>query len=51
MANVEMALRFTVTIVIVSVDELFYLMTSEPVERDDMLGIVEQLMAEKKGLA
>ena len=50
MANAEMLLKFTVTIVIVTVDEIGYLITSEPIDQGDMLGIVEQLMAEKKGL-
>jgi hypothetical protein len=51
MAYLEVPIKVSVTIVVMSFDELGFVMTSEPISKDDMLCIVQQLMAEKKGWA
>ena len=51
MAELHASLGFTIAIAVLAVDECGYIFIDGVIEQDDMVGIVQQLIAEKRGLA
>ena len=51
MAHLVTKIKVSLTIVVMSFDELGFIFTDEQLDKDDMLCITQQLMAEKKDWA